>query len=86
VIYPSIGNFTWSKKKYTFRGQKGENKPSETKRWNHGPIHKVMHKHKSSPKRKNYQHDTAMKYADDKATDFFHLIRKSIKKILSDFV
>jgi hypothetical protein len=27
VIYPSIGNFTWSKKKYTFGGQKGENRP-----------------------------------------------------------
>jgi hypothetical protein len=26
VIHPSIENFTWSKKKYTFRGQKGENK------------------------------------------------------------
>jgi hypothetical protein len=31
VIYPSIGNFTWSKKKYTFEGQKGENKLSEPK-------------------------------------------------------
>jgi hypothetical protein len=29
VIYPSIGNFTWSKKKYTFGGQKGEIKPSK---------------------------------------------------------
>jgi hypothetical protein len=28
VIYPSIGNFTWSKKKYTFGGQKGKNKVS----------------------------------------------------------
>jgi hypothetical protein len=27
----SIGNFTGSKKKYTFGGQKGENKPSEPK-------------------------------------------------------
>jgi hypothetical protein len=26
-----IGNFTWKKKKYTFRGQKGENKASEPK-------------------------------------------------------
>jgi hypothetical protein len=25
VTYPSIGNFTWSKKKYTFRGQKSKN-------------------------------------------------------------
>jgi hypothetical protein len=24
VIYPSIGNFIWSRKKYTFGGQKGE--------------------------------------------------------------
>jgi hypothetical protein len=31
VTYPSIGNFTWSKKKYTFWVQKGENKPSEPK-------------------------------------------------------
>jgi hypothetical protein len=29
VIYPSKGNFTWNKKKYSFGGQKGENKPSE---------------------------------------------------------
>jgi hypothetical protein len=27
VIYPSIGNFTWSKKKYTFGGQKVKNRP-----------------------------------------------------------
>jgi hypothetical protein len=25
VIYPSIWNFVWSKKKFTFGGQKGEN-------------------------------------------------------------
>jgi hypothetical protein len=31
VIYTSIGNFTWSKKKYTFGGQKGENRPLEPK-------------------------------------------------------
>jgi hypothetical protein len=31
VIYPSIGNFIWSRKKYTFGGQKGENKQSEPK-------------------------------------------------------
>jgi hypothetical protein len=31
VIYPLIGNFAWSKKKYTFGGQKGENKPSKPK-------------------------------------------------------
>jgi hypothetical protein len=31
VTYPSIENFVWSKNKYTFRGQKGENKPSEPK-------------------------------------------------------
>jgi hypothetical protein len=29
VIYPSIGNFTSSTKKYTLGGQKGENKPPE---------------------------------------------------------
>jgi hypothetical protein len=29
VIYPSIENFTWSKKKYTFGGPKGKNKVSE---------------------------------------------------------
>jgi hypothetical protein len=38
VIYPSIGNFTWSKKNYTFGGQKGENKPSEPKSGNWSPI------------------------------------------------
>jgi hypothetical protein len=31
VTYPSIGSFTWSKKKHTFGGQKGENKPLEPK-------------------------------------------------------
>jgi hypothetical protein len=31
VIYPSIGNFTWSKKKYTFGSQKDENKLSDPK-------------------------------------------------------
>jgi hypothetical protein len=31
VIFPSIGNFTWSMKKYTFWGQKGKNRPPETK-------------------------------------------------------
>jgi hypothetical protein len=31
VIYPSIENFTWSKKKYTFGGQRGENRPPEPK-------------------------------------------------------
>jgi hypothetical protein len=31
VIYPSIGNFTWSKKKYTFGGQKSENNPIEAR-------------------------------------------------------
>jgi hypothetical protein len=31
VIYPSIGNFTRIKKKYSFGGQKGENKPSKPK-------------------------------------------------------
>jgi hypothetical protein len=29
--HPYIRNFTWSKKKYTFGGQKGKNKPSELK-------------------------------------------------------
>jgi hypothetical protein len=29
VIYPSIVKYTRSKKKHTFGGQKGENKPSE---------------------------------------------------------
>jgi hypothetical protein len=31
VIYPSIGNFTWSKKKYSFGDQKGEYGPPEPK-------------------------------------------------------
>jgi hypothetical protein len=30
----SIGNFIWSRKKYAFGGQKGENKPSEPKNRN----------------------------------------------------
>jgi hypothetical protein len=37
VIFPSIGNFTCSKKKYYFGGQKGENKPSEPKNGIWGP-------------------------------------------------
>jgi hypothetical protein len=37
VIYPSIGNFTWSKKKCSFGGQKGENKLSEPKNEIWGP-------------------------------------------------
>jgi hypothetical protein len=31
VIYPSIGNLKWSKKKYTFGGEKCENRPLEPK-------------------------------------------------------
>jgi hypothetical protein len=31
VIYPSIGNFTRSKKKHSFGGQKGEKRPPEPK-------------------------------------------------------
>jgi hypothetical protein len=55
VIYPSIENFTGSKKKYTFGGQKGENKHSEPKngiwgpkmefgaqKWNLGPKIKMV--------------------------------------------
>jgi hypothetical protein len=30
MIYLSIGNFTWSKKKYTFGGVKGDNMPEPT--------------------------------------------------------
>jgi hypothetical protein len=37
VTCPSIGNFAWSKKKYTFEGQKAENKPSEPKNGIWGP-------------------------------------------------
>jgi hypothetical protein len=37
VIYPSIGNFTWSKKKYTFGGQNGYNRPPEPKTGIWGP-------------------------------------------------
>jgi hypothetical protein len=40
VICPSIGNFTWSKKKYTFGGQKGENRPPEPKNGIWGPKSK----------------------------------------------
>jgi hypothetical protein len=31
VIYPSIGKVAWSKKKYAFGVQNGENNPSEPK-------------------------------------------------------
>jgi hypothetical protein len=31
VTYLSIGNFIWNKKKYTYGGQNGENKPLEPK-------------------------------------------------------
>jgi hypothetical protein len=31
VTYPSIRNFTWSKKIYTFKGQKDQNRPPEPK-------------------------------------------------------
>jgi hypothetical protein len=37
VIYPSIGNFTWSMTKYTVGGQKGKNWPSESKNGIWGP-------------------------------------------------
>jgi hypothetical protein len=37
VTHQSIGNFTWSKKKYTFGGQKCENRPSEPKNGIWGP-------------------------------------------------
>jgi hypothetical protein len=29
VIDPTIGNFTWSKKKYNVKGQKGKNRPQK---------------------------------------------------------
>jgi hypothetical protein len=37
VIYPSIGNFTWCNKKYTFGGQKGKNKVSEPENGTQAP-------------------------------------------------
>jgi hypothetical protein len=37
VIYPWIASFTWSKKKYTFGGQKGENRLPEPKNGIWGP-------------------------------------------------
>jgi hypothetical protein len=37
VTCPSIGNFTWSKKKYTFGGRKGANVFSEPKKGIWGP-------------------------------------------------
>jgi hypothetical protein len=40
VIDPSIENFTWSKKKYTFGGPKGKNKVSEPA--NRGPKLSVI--------------------------------------------
>jgi hypothetical protein len=36
VIYPSIGNITWIMKKYTFGGQKGQNRPLKPKNRNWG--------------------------------------------------
>jgi hypothetical protein len=37
VTYPSIGNFTWIKKKYAIQDRISENKPSEPKKRNFGP-------------------------------------------------
>jgi hypothetical protein len=37
VIHPSIWNFTWNKKKYTFGYQKGKNRPPEPKNGICGP-------------------------------------------------
>jgi hypothetical protein len=37
VIYPSIGNFAWNIKKYTFGGQKGKNRPPKPKHGIWGP-------------------------------------------------
>jgi hypothetical protein len=37
VTCPSIGNFSWRKKEYTFGGQKGENKASEPKNGTKAP-------------------------------------------------
>jgi hypothetical protein len=37
VLYPSIGNFTCSKKKYTIQGRKSENKLPEPIKQNLGP-------------------------------------------------
>jgi hypothetical protein len=37
VTYPSIGNFTWGKKNYTFGGQNGENKLSGLKNGTKAP-------------------------------------------------
>jgi hypothetical protein len=41
MIYPSIGNFTWSKKKYTFEGPKGKNKVSEPENGTQAPIYQL---------------------------------------------
>jgi hypothetical protein len=40
VTYPSIGNFTWNKKKYAFGGQKDENMPLELKNGTKAPKNK----------------------------------------------
>jgi hypothetical protein len=42
VTYPSIGSFTWSKKKYTFEIQKGENKTSELKHGKKAQISSIV--------------------------------------------
>jgi hypothetical protein len=48
VTYPSIGNFTWSMKKYTFGVQKGENKASEPKNGAGPKISKQKDKNKKA--------------------------------------
>jgi hypothetical protein len=37
VIHPSIGNFTWNKKKYTFGGPRGKNRLPQPKNGICGP-------------------------------------------------
>jgi hypothetical protein len=45
VTCPSIGNFTWSKKKYTVGGHKGKNKASEPENGTQAPKYQNKFSH-----------------------------------------
>jgi hypothetical protein len=76
VTYPSIGNFTRSKKNYTFGGQRSENKPSEPKNGTKAPkTEQRPQKRNKGPKKstikfrtkkkKQKVHDTNRKFEDN---------------------
>jgi hypothetical protein len=64
LIYPSIGNFTWHKKIYTFGDQKGENKPSESKNGIWGQKSKINFPTKAK-KNRNFKKCTLKKFWSD---------------------